>query len=409
MVFWIVAAGIVLTAIVLITLALVRGASLGENPAKYDLQVYKDQLKEVERDLARGVIGQEDATRVRTEISRRILAADAALKQGDDAGRARTPFAFLIAGLSAVVLVAGGFGLYMILGQPGYRDMPLEGRIADAKTKHATRADQATYVANLPADGGPDIEVSPEFEELMKQLRAKVEERPDDLQGHMLLARHEADLGNFSAAAHAQEQVIRINGDNATAEDYLLHANLLIAAAQGYVSPEAEEALRAALDRDHTLPLARYYMGLMLLQNDRPDLAFNIWSRLLAEGPADAPWIMPIRARIEDLAWIAGIDYTPPPMPGAPGPSAEDMQAAGEMSAEDREEMIRGMVAQLAERLAEEGGSPEEWARLISAYGVLGERDKATTVWEEAKTVFDGNASAIHTLREAARDAGVSP
>jgi cytochrome c-type biogenesis protein CcmH len=91
------------------------------------------------------------------------------------------------------------------------------------------------------------------------------------------------------------------------------------------------------------------------------------------------------------------------------GPTAEDMQAAAEMTAEDRAAMIRNMVAQLSDRLATEGGTPEEWGRLIAAYGVLGDTDQARTIWAEAQQVFAGNDAALAAVDAGARRAGLTP
>ena len=116
-----------------------------------------------------------------------------------------------------------------------------------------------------------------------------------------------------------------------------------------------------------------------------------------------------------DLAWFAGVkDYQLPPAgdphaSGLSGPTAEDMENAQDMEAGDRQAMIEGMVSQLADRLATEGGTPEEWARLISAYGVLGDRDRAALIWEEAQEVFAGSPAAVESVREGARNAGVAP
>jgi cytochrome c-type biogenesis protein CcmH len=77
------------------------------------------------------------------------------------------------------------------------------------------------------------------------------------------------------------------------------------------------------------------------------------------------------------------------------------------MTPEERMDMIRGMVAGLSDRLATEGGSPDEWARLIRAYGVLGETDRAAAIWAEAQQVFPVE-EAIAPIREAARAAGVA-
>ncbi len=82
--------------------------------------------------------------------------------------------------------------------------------------------------------------------------------------------------------------------------------------------------------------------------------------------------------------------------------------AAADMSEEDRQQMIRGMVERLADRLAEEGGPPEDWARLIAALGVLGETDRARSIWQEAQTRFAEAPAALAQLRGAAEGAGVA-
>ncbi len=152
----------------------------------------------------------------------------------------------------------------------------------------------------------------------------------------------------------------------------------------------------------------------MWRQTGRPDIAFRIWDRLLRQGPEEAPWIPAIRARIDEAAQLAGVEYEQPrptqQTPAAPpmaGPSAEDMEAAQDMSAEDRQEMIRGMVSRLADRLANEGGPAEEWARLIGAYGVLGETERARAIRDEALQVFAGREDDLAQIRAAAERAGL--
>jgi cytochrome c-type biogenesis protein CcmH len=226
--------------------------------------------------------------------------------------------------------------------------------------------------------------------------------RPDDIQGHVLLARNEAALGNFTAAYEAQEKLLSLKGAAADATDYLTYADLMILAAGGYVSPQAENALRAALARDPENGAARYYLGLMMRQNGRPDVAFRLWDQLLRQGPEDAAWIPPIRAQIDEAARLAGVDYEQPrPSESLAGPSAADIEAAGELSDEDRQEMIRGMVSRLSDRLASQGGSPAEWARLISAYGVLGDVARARAIANEARQVFAAVPEAIQQIEAA--------
>ncbi len=406
MTFWVLITLIALMIVLFLTYTLLRGQHGGEPPAAYDLRVYREQLNSVDRDLARGVIGEADAERVRTEISRRILAADAKMR-GDqsDTGPSNSISAGTIAVLG-IILVGGSYGLYQYLGAPGYQDLPLSFRIELAEEIRAERPSQSEVEDQSSQPTVPELEES--YENLLNQLRETVAGRPDDLQGHKLLAQHEANAGNYKAAYDAQQRVIELTGDSASADDYTDLAEMMILSAQGYVSPEAENALQQALKRDASHGPARYYWGQMLAQTGRPDAAYKVWLDTLREAPAGAPWATAIQGQIEDLAYRAGV-FNPPAMaPASPGPSQDDIAAAGEMSAEDRQEMILGMVNQLSDRLATAGGSAEEWARLIAALGVLGDTDRALAIRDEAEVVFADDDDALQIISAAARQAGIA-
>lgn len=414
MTFWIVAFLMTAAVAALVLLALWRGGE-EQRAAEADMQVYKDQLKEVERDLARGVITEAEAGTVRVEVSRRLLEADREAKAGGTGARAPRAATLAAAVGMAVLVVGGAFGLYGVLGQPGYPDLPLAERIAAAEEARRNRPSQAEAEAEAQAMPQLPVEADPRYLELMDKLRATVEERPDDLDGHRLLVRNEAALGNFVAAREAQARVLAILGENATAQDYADYADMLVLAAGGYVSPAAEAALTRALERDQTNGAARYYSGLLFVQTGRPDIAFRLWRALLEQSGPNDPWVEPIRAQLPDLAEIAGVRnfQLPPrmaPGPAVPGvgPTAEQMEAAADMTPEERMQMIRGMVEGLSDRLANEGGPPEDWARLIGALGVLGETDQARAIAAEAETVFAGNDAALSAIAEARMRAGIN-
>lgn len=406
-VFWAVAGALAIIVALMMALVLVRRRETAEPAAAYDLQVYRDQLKEVDRDEARGIMSKADAERARLEVSRRILETDRTLHQ--ETAEASVP-RFVALGMAVVavaVVVGGGIATYTFTGAPGYPDFPMAERLARSNLARETRPNQA--VAEAEAAGLMQTqERDPAYIALVEKLRLAVKERPDDLQGQVLLARNEAALGNFAEAHRAQAWVIDLKGDAATAKDYAELAELLILAAGGYVSPEAEQALTRSLQLDKTNGMARYYSGLMFAQVDRPDLAFRLWRALLDDSAPEDPWVPVIREQIEDISVRAGVNYTLPPLDGLKGPSAADMQAAEQMTDAERMDMIRGMVAGLSDRLASAGGTPEEWARLVGAYGVLGEKDQAGKIWAEAQTVFAGNEAALATIRAAAVQAGVA-
>ncbi len=200
--------------------------------------------------------------------------------------------------------------------------------------------------------------------------------------------------------------MIRLKGAEATAADHAILADLLVRAANGYVSPEAEAAVNAALALDAGNGLARFYLGLTQAQTGRPDLSFQTWRALLETSPDAAPWVPVIRERIGMLAQAAGVDYALPE--ATRGPDASTVEAADEMSPEDRQEMIRGMVEGLAERLATQGGTGAEWAQLIAALGVLGEAERAKAIFAEAEDVFAGSPDDLTLVTDAARKAGIA-
>ncbi|KIX16754.1 c-type cytochrome biogenesis protein CcmI [Paracoccus sp. 228] len=406
--FWILAAALTAITALAILSPLRRGRGGAAPAAAYDLRVYRDQLAEVERDLDRGVIGPDDAQRLRAEIGRKVLDADrrAALSApATRGGRALWPAVALVA------MLAGAVALYLREGVPGAPDMPLAERFAAADAAYRDRPTQAEAEAAAPARPAPDLsQADPEYLAMIDQLRDAVGRNPDDQQGLALLASNEMRLGNLAAARAAQQRLVDLRGDQADAVQLMQLATLMVDAAGGVVTPEAEAVLRRALTLDPTQPQARYLQGVLLIQNGRPDRAFPLWRDLLDEGPEGAPWIAPIRAAIQDLAWLAGDDeYRAPAPPAAdlPGPDADALAAAENLSPEDRARMIQDMVDRLQQRLATQGGSPEEWARLIAALAMLDQRDQATAILTEARQRFGSAPDALAPIERAATEAGL--
>ena len=377
-----------------------------------DLGIYRDQLSELDRDLARGVMDAEEAERARTEIARRLLAADKAARRAADEA---PPMAnWIVAGLSAVVIVGGGLFAYDKLGVPGYPDIPLAQRMEFSEQMRDSRISQdeaeARVAARRLAETGSVEPPTPpglpeDYVNMVAELREIVPTRPEDLQGWELLALHEGRLGRFAAAARAQERVIELKGDDATAADRVALVDRLVAAAEGFVSPEVDRIVAQILEEDRDNVAAQYYTGLLYAQTDSPELAFSLWRGIVEQASAGDLHAELARRQIEDVAFRAGIDYT---LPDLRGPSAEDIAAAQDMAPEDRQQMIRGMVDSLSNRLATEGGSAEEWAQLITALGVLGDTDQAQAIWLEGREIFATDPRSAEILREAAIRAGVA-
>lgn len=397
--FWAIAAALTAMVALVMVQALRRGGdSDGEHP---DLKVYRDQLAEVDRDLARGTLTEDEGQRLRVEVSRRLLEADRNLaSQATPTARG----SLIWAGALVIAVLGTSLWVYDRMGAPGYADLPLANRLAAADQALQSRPSQAETVAVLPATS--PVDPGAEFTALMDKLRAAVAERPDDTQGLELLARNESSLGNYQAAYEAQTKLLTLLADTATPEQRLFAAQILIAQAQSYVSPEAEAHLIDVLRRAPENGMARYLTGLMFAQNGRPDRAFELWQPLVLDGPEDAPWVQAARDDIVTAAALAGIPFE---MPDLPGPSAEDMAAAGDMTAEEQQAMIEGMVGQLEARLLAEGGSVEEWLRLINAFQVLNQTERGTAALRAAETALAADPAGLQSVRDAATAAGFGP
>jgi len=345
-------------------------------PSGSDLAVYRDQLDEIERDRSAGTIGGAEAEAARVEVSRRLIAAaDAAaavgsVDNGMQPGAARRRAA-AIAALTALPLGTAAF--YLALGSP---DLPGQA--------FAPRVEQAA------AEGRS-------FAQLLAQVETHLERNPEDGRGWEVIAPAYLKLGRVEDAVKARQNALRLLG--ATAEREVNYGEALAAAANGIVTADAKAAFERALVRNAGEVKARFYLGLAAEQDGRREEAARIWRELVAGAPAGAPWVGFVR---EALARVGGGDVA-----GARGPSNEDVAAASEMTEEQRGEMIRTMVARLAERLKTNGADPDGWLRLVRAYMVMGDRDKARAAAGDARRALANDPDKLRKLEDGVKGLGL--
>ena len=403
MLFWIIAVLIALAVAAILAFAMLRGRH--DDVQSADVAMYRDQLAEVDRDLARGTIDAEEAARAKTEVARRLLAADrAAVITGAEAPASATKVMVVII---AAVLVVGSAVAYIDIGRPGYADMPLEQRLAEAEAKLANLPAQAALEADAaPLLAGNILTPPDDIAANVEALRAAVAANPEALSETALLREFEAGVRNFPAAARLTQGMLPyLEGDDLLNQKLVL-IELWILAANGQVSAEGADLLAEIAREIPDHPAVIMYRGILMDNIGRADLAFALWRPLLESGET-SPYHERMRQLMPQVAWTAGVTYDVPPAPAAlRAPDAAAVAATEGMNDAQRDAMIAGMVEQLASRLATQGGSPAEWAQLINALGVTGDLDRARAIWTEARTTF-ADDPALAEIDAAAAAAGL--
>ena len=331
-----------------------------------ETNLYQAELADIERDVKRGLMTEPDAKAARTEAARRLLAATAV--EPAQAGSGGVKFASLAVILIVPILTVG---LYLRLGAPDYADMPLQARLQAPPSN----LDMAAALA---------------------RIEGHLAQEPDDARGWEIMAQVYTRLERPGDAAKAYRNLIRLQG--ASPELLMALGQSLVFADQGRVNEEAVAAFQKALIAEPSRMEPRFYLALAAEQQGDTARALEGYVKLLADAPADAPFAPMVRERIAKLGGEA-----PAVSPTAPSQGA----AIAAMPPAERETMIRGMVEGLAARLAANGGSLEEWSRLVRAYTVLREPQKARLALGEARKALGAEASAVAALEALANELGL--
>lgn len=353
-----------------VLLPLLRGAPGMVERGQYDRAVYRDQLRELDRDVARGVLSEDEAHGARLEIQRRLLAVDA-----QPIGPARLARSPVLAVAVAAIVAGGSIGVYLILGAPSVPDQP-----------YASRKPAAS-----PQMAGEHIDLQQAAARLQEKLRSD----PANPEGWLLYARTTSMLSQWDIAADAYRRAIVLGAKGPAVQAG--YGEMLVMQAQGIVTPAAHEAFAAVLKDDPKNDVARYYLALGAGQAGEVQQAIDQLQGLLADIPDDSPMRTEIGRRIGEAAKAAGLPI-PVLAKGTPaaaqrGPDAAAVQAAANMPEADRKAMIAGMVARLAAHLETEPGDLAGWMQLGRAYVVLGERDKSAEAYDKAAALKPGDTS----------------
>lgn len=324
------------------------------------IAVLRDQLSEIERDQARGLISEVEANDAGIEIKRRLLAL-AKKQKAPELATGRGSWAMYIA---VVVVGVSGVGVYGSLGSP--------------------RMPSVSF-----ADRGDERAAANEIADLATELRTRLEaaENGGPFQGWILLGQTYMRMNDYSGAVDAFG--VGTERPEATSATFSQLAEAMLAVESGIVTPPIEAAIEQAVALDPRNPAAVYYQALALDQTGRSVTAYDVLAQRIAMESEIAPWMEAFIGQLNRIGERLGRQPVGPMMllsqDGVPGPNADDIAAAAQMSAEDRAEMVQSMVARLAARLEDEPDDLEGWLRLANAYNVLGDLDAARTALSRAE------------------------
>jgi cytochrome c-type biogenesis protein CcmH len=344
-----------------------------------DLAVYRDQLEEIERDRADGRIGHDEFDAARVEVSRRLLAAANAEGQAPAATGDVTRRRITAMGAAVIAIPLIAVLLYGLLGSP---DLPGRSIAALSNDEHANS------IAGIIA-----------------RIEAHLEEEPSDGRGWEVVAPVYMKLERYDDAVKARRNALNLLGATPAREVDLGEA--LTAAAGGVVTAEAKDAFDRAIAGDGDSFKAMFYLGLAAQQDGKSGEAVRIWRDLIGKSPPDAPWLAVVR---ESMARVEGTEVPQGPVVSAAparGPTAQDVAAADKMTADERNQFIRDRVESLAVRLRQDGSDIEGWLRLLNAYKVLGDRDKAKAAADEARKALAREPDKLRQLDQGIKELGV--
>jgi cytochrome c-type biogenesis protein CcmH len=272
-----------------------------------------------------------------------------------------------------VPLVALGF--YGRYGNPGEPDEPIAARLSDP-----------SHVDDLYA--------------AVAKIESHLIARPNDGLGFKVVAPAYMRLGRYDDAVRAFSEALRLLGDNPDLRaDY---GEAQVAAAGGIVTADARATFQQALAKNPQSPKARYYAALAAEQEGDKPRATDVYRKLLADAPPGAPWAPTVQDRLAALG-----EKPAAPAAKVDAPPSEEAAAIASMAPDQRQAAIHGMVDRLAARLGANGDDPAGWLRLIRAYAVLQEQDKAKQALAKAREALAGNDAAKRDLEALAKELGL--
>lgn len=335
--------------------------------------VYRDQLRELDRDVSSGQIDKAQFEYARAETARRLFKAvetgETTTSSSSSSSHRRLRAAVVL------ILPIVSIGLYVALGAPDMPSQPLAARMENP---------------------GHDMGI------LVAKAERHLVDNPDDGKGWDVLAPIYLNTMQIDQAEKAFRNAIRLLGPSPARLDGL--AETLINASDGTVSDDARKALEASLAIEPTNPHAKFYIALSLEQAGKTTEAKAAFEALAKESLAGAPWLPAVNEHIASNGGPEAVGDAKT----LSGPTQADIDAVQKLSGADQRQAIRNMVESLDGKLAADPRNLDGWVRLMRSYAVLKENDKAAAAFARALTVFPASGDEGEQLIALARDLGIT-
>ncbi len=334
-------------------------------------KVYRDQLSELEAELAVGKIAPGEYEAAKAETARRLFRA---MEGSECPAEASGRIVTVTKSLVAIFVPLASIGLYIAMGSPEVSSKPLAARLA-----------QPTQ----------DLAI------LVRKTEEHLAKSPDDGRGWEVIAPVHLKSGRVADAEKAYRNAIRLLGPSAMRLDGL--AESLMAGSNGMVTPEVRQTLEQSLSLEPDNPRAKFYVALSLEQDGETDRAKAAFEAIAKESPADAPWLPLVN---DHIVKNGGAPVASGKAPG--GPTQEDVAAAQNMTPADQQQMIRGMIESLNAKLKADPNNFEGWVRLVRSYAVLNDKDRAADALKRGLAVFPVDGDQGRQLLEMGRELGIA-
>ena len=403
MMLWIILTVMAACAAVLVAAPFLRGSSRRSASVNSGLEVFRDQMREVERETDEELIDKDQADAARTEIRRRALAADIAAPS--PISQSSHPSSNMaVVGIAGIV-VLGSVTLYAINGRPDLPSGPATsnaGRPPGILAALHAQGQQAT--ADHNGDGTPAGLAT--VDEMIDRLRLRLTAVPNDPEGWRMLGWSLFSTERYPEAVEAYANAVAQQPGVAGLQTS--YGEAIVRSSSGVVTPLASGVFDKALALDAKDPRARFFKGLAREQVGDKHAALEAWIAILKDASPDEDWVSDLEQRVAELAREIGTDISGR-LALRKGPTIADIRNATALPADQQSAMIRGMVDGLASRLDASPQDEEGWIKLIRSYSVLGEAESAKKALRRALQAFDAASPERTRIAATASQLGILP